>query len=357
MRPLYLRMAVLSFAAAALPLLFLPAVGAQAQARPAAPIAAASLIPLPHSTHPLASAPADRGSAKSSLQMDRMILTLSAGDDREKALREYLDSQQDKSSPQFHHWLTPQEFGDRFGVSESDVQQVSQWLQQQGFSLGHIPRSRRWLEFSGTAGQVASAFHADMHYFEVNGQMHLANATDISLPASLAPLISGVVSLNDFFRQSQVAGVTELQRNAEGALIAVGPEFSSGAGVHYLAPGDIAAIYNLSPLYSAGITGIGATIAIVARSNILISDVETFRTIFNLPVNDPTVILNGPDPGLTGDVTEASLDVEWSGAVAPQATIDIVVSSSTVTTDGVDLSAAYIVDNNLAGVMSTSYGV
>ena len=110
------------------------------------------------------------------------------------------------------------------------------------------------------------------------------------------------------------------------------------------------------PLWNAGIDGTGQTIAIVGETNIHLSDIEAFRSLFGLPANDPTIILNGPDPGIVGDETEALLDVSWSGAVAKNATIDLVVSASTETSLGVDLSALYIVDNNVAPVMSESYG-
>jgi hypothetical protein len=111
------------------------------------------------------------------------------------------------------------------------------------------------------------------------------------------------------------------------------------------------------PLWQAGIDGTGQTIAIVGETNINTSDVDAFRDLFGLPKNTPSVILNGPDPGIVGDETEALLDVSWSGAVAKNATIDLVVSASTETSLGVDLSALYIVDNDLAPVMSESYGI
>ena len=108
---------------------------------------------------------------------------------------------------------------------------------------------------------------------------------------------------------------------------------------HFLAPGDFATIYNTATLYQSGIDGTGQSLAIVARNNINLSDVQIFRIAFGLPVNDPQIILDGPDPGNLGgsEEGEADLDVEWSGAIAPKATIKFVVSASTNTTDGVDL--------------------
>ena len=125
-----------------------------------------------------------------------------------------------------------------------------------------------------------------------------------------------------------------------------------------LGPGDFAKIYNVTPLWNSNpsINGSGQTIAIVGETDINVQDAHDFRSLFGLPENDPVKIFNGPNPGLQSDEVEANLDVQWSGGVAPGATIDFVASQSTETTAGVDLSAVYIVESNLAGVMSESYG-
>ena len=126
---------------------------------------------------------------------------------------------------------------------------------------------------------------------------------------------------------------------------------------HFLSPGDSARIYNTMPLLSSGINGSGVSITIVGRTDIYLSDVQTFRQMFQLPVNDPIFIINGQDPGLTGDVFESDLDVQWAGALAPQAEIKFVTSASTFATDGVDLSTSHIIDNVVAPIMSTRYSV
>jgi pseudomonalisin len=139
-------------------------------------------------------------------------------------------------------------------------------------------------------------------------------------------------------------------------------EWTTGSN-HYLGPGDFSIIYDATPLYgrTPAIDGTGQTVAVVARSNINHADPTSFRNFFQLPPKSPTYILNGPDPGLVGgnlggEVTEADLDVQWAGAIAYNATVDMVISKSTMTTDGVDLSAQYIVDHNLAPIMTTSFG-
>jgi subtilase family serine protease len=118
-------------------------------------------------------------------------------------------------------------------------------------------------------------------------------------------------------------------------------------------------IYNVTPLYQQLTDGSGQSIAIVGRTNIHLPDVRTFRSTFGLPPRDPQVTLNGPNPGIVSqdEEVEAALDVEWSGAVAKNANIKFVVSASTNASDGVYLSAQYIVNHNLAQVMSVSFGL
>jgi subtilase family serine protease len=210
---------------------------------------------------------------------------------------------------------------------------------------------------------VQAAFGVSIHNYEVNGNSYIANANDPQIPAALAPVVVGVSSLNNFPRRSHVL-LTGRAHKITG-IPGLQPLFTfpnpSGNGNFYaLAPGDFATIYNSKGLISSGNDGTGQTIAIVGETDINVNDVQAFRQLFGLPANftSANIILNGPDPGITStdEETEADLDVQWSGAVAPGATVDFVVSSSTSTTAGIDLSALYIVENNFAGVMSESYG-
>jgi hypothetical protein len=322
------------------------------------PVDAAQLTVLKGNTHPLARPEFDQGPAPASLPMQRMLLVLKRSPEQESALRKLLDDQQDKASPNYHRWLTPEQFGKQFGPSDGDLQTVTAWLQSRGFQITALSKGRTVIEFSGSASQVQTAFHTSIHKYVVNGEEHWANASDPSIPAALAPAVHGVLSLHNFPRRSYstVVGTpmrATLRQTAPLPLFTFTPQQTTYYG---LGPTDFATIYNVLPLWKAGIDGTGQTIAIVGESNIHLSDIEAFRTLFDLPANDPTIILNGPDPGVDGDETEAILDVSWSGAVAKNATIDLVVSASTETSLGVDLSALYIVDNNVAPVMSESYG-
>jgi subtilase family serine protease len=280
--------------------------------------------------------------------MERIQLQLSSSPEQQAALEQLLAGQQDSAVPHFQEWLTPEQFGERFGPAQQDLDAVVGWLEDNGFHVDEIGRGRRTLEFSGTASQVERAFHTQMRQYEVDGVRHVANATDLAIPEALEPVIGGVAGLHDFRHQPmhQVLGQ------------APAPATALSGGARGLSPYDFAAIYNVNPLWNTNFDGAGQSVAIAGRTNIKLTDVATFRSTFGLPGNNTQVILNGRDPGIVsaGEEMEADLDVEWSGGVAKGATIKFVVSASTNASDGVDLSNQYIVNNNLAAVMSVSFG-
>ncbi len=296
--------------------------------------------------HPLARPEFDGGATDPSMPMERMILTLRLSDAKQAEVDSLLTRLHDPASADFHRWLTPEEFGSRFGPSLDDIDRITGWLVSSGFVVDEVAKGRMWINFSGSVAAVDSAFHTEIHDCHVNGSLHHANYRDPSIPRGLSDLVAGVVSLHDFPLKMMNTGACLVQ-----------PDYTNGSA-HYLSPGDFAVIYNVNALYSAGIDGRGQEIAIVGRTHPPSSDWTTFRSVMGLPANPPQIIVNGPDPGDLGsnEDVEADLDVEWSGAVAKNASILFVTSKSTSSTDGVDLSAQYIVDNNLAPVMSTSFG-
>ncbi|MDE1156636.1 MAG: Ig-like domain repeat protein [Acidobacteriaceae bacterium] len=371
-----------------LPLAFLTltAKAQKAQSVPArvtSPVSNAQRTQLRGTTHYASLATADMGALSGDTPLKHMILALQPSADQEKQLSALLAAQTTPSAPQYHHWLTPAEFGQRFGVADQDIQAITVWLQSQGFTVEQIPAGRRNIVFSGTVAQLQSAFSTSLHRFQVNGQTRIANNADPSIPTALAPVIAGFVSLNDkphtaahhemgTFKLDRTHGTvtqistpasTQTEQLAEGVAQSSGsgitPNFNAsinGGTYHIVAPYDFATIYNLKPLWNEGIDGTGQTIAIVSRSNLDLSDVDKFRANFGLPAAKVNKILVGDDPGVTSDVPETALDVEWSGAVAKGATIDLVIGGSSLTTDGTDASALYIVNNDVAPVMSMSYG-
>src|SRR5579862_3045393 len=315
-------------------------------------------IVLKGNTLPLARAEFEVAAAPADLPMDRMLLVLKRSPDQEAALRKLLDDQQDKSSPDFHKWLTPEQFGQQFGPADSDIQAIASWLQAHGFQIAQVSKGRSLIEFSGTAAQVKEAFHTAIHKYVVNGKAHWANASDPQIPAALAPVVAGVHSLHNFYAQPHVL----MSKEKISATVKPGPrpQVSFSSTVQALGPADYAVIYSANGAFSSGISGQGQTIAVVARSNLFNAgqDVLDFRNTFGGFSGNLNIILNGPDPGDVGggEELEATLDASWSAGLAPQADVDFVVSASTNTTDGVTLSENYIIDNNLAPVMTESFG-
>jgi pseudomonalisin len=297
--------------------------------------------------HPLATAENDAGPVAPDYRMDRMVLTLLPDAAQEAALLQLLEEQQNPESPYYHRWLSPEQYGESFGVSESDTAQIADWLIAHGMDIEEVVGGRRAIVFSGTAEQVESAFHTQIHAYKVAGETHHANASDPQIPAAFSGVVGGVLSLHDFRAQPM----------HNGARLPV-TQFTSGEN-YYLTPEDFATIYDLNPVYQEKIVGSGQSIAVVARSNISISDVARFRSSFGLPANNPQIIINGTNPGIwsSSEETEADLDVEWSGAVAKGAAIKFVVSKSTNSTDGSYLSAQYIVSHNVAPILSMSFGL
>ena len=333
------------------------------------------LVTLRGNTHPLARPEFDRGAAPDGQPMRRMLLVLKRSTAQETALDQLMEQQQDASSSNFHNWLTPAQFGQQFGPADQDIQTITLWLQSHGFQVAKVSSGRTVIEFSGTAGQVREAFHTTIHKFSVNGEEHWANSSDPRIPAALTPVVAGVNTLHNFPRQQihEVAGIFS-RTKATGAVKPANTLFTFPNPCNptsqpfcdfAVAPADFAKIYNVpnllqSPAPATQFNGDGVTIAIVAESDINPNDVAQFRALFGLPTlkaQQLNVIVSGTDPGVNEAETEADLDVQWAGAVAPNATIDLVVSQSTEVSLGADLSAQYAVDNNLAPILSVSFAI
>jgi pseudomonalisin len=288
----------------------------------------------------------DLGPISGETRLDRMILLMKPTARQQADLTALLVAQQNPHSRLYHQWLTPAQFGARFGASSVSLAQTTAWLRSQGFTVDEIPGGRGLIYFSGNAAQVDEAFHSPIHRFVSAGGEHIANVSEPEIPAFLANSVTGVISLHNLRRQPAFHVHQQLTAHPQWDL----------DGSHYLFPGDLAAIYDINPLYANGTTGAGVSIAIAGRSNVLVSDVAAFRAAAALPTNQPSVVLPAGDPGLSADdQIEATLDVEWAGAVASAASVTLVSEASTTTTDGVDLASAYIVNNALAPIVSVSF--
>src|SRR5579872_439966 len=307
-------------------------------------------IALQGNIHPSADPRFDAGPVDPSLKLNHVMVVLKPSAAQQAGLDRLLAEQQDRSSPNYHAWLTPEEFGNRFGVSSNDVGKVVSWLQSEGLAVDQISHARNWIWFSGTAGQVQAALRTEIHRYSVNGESHFANMSEPSVPAAIEPLVSGIRGLDDFHLKSGQAPRGPLL-NAS-ALNSPSAKITNPDGSHFLAPDDFATIYNLMPLYNAGYDGSGQRIVVAGESAVDLTDIRAFRSVFNLPQKDPQVILvpGGPDPGFTSQMNEADLDLEWAGAVARNANLIYVYST------GAELSVIYAIDQNLAPIISLSFG-
>ena len=327
-----------------------------------------NLVPLKGMIHPLATPAADRGVAPDSLEIGRTVLLLKRSAAQQKSLNQLTQEQQNPQSASYHKWLTPEQFGKQYGAAQQDIEKINTWLASHGLQVEPSLPGRNMVVFSGTHAQLRAAFHTELHSYEVSGVRYWANATNPEIPAALAPVIVGFSSLNNFPKHGQHTKPQMLHRDASTWVPKAGTTTTTnklnpndtvnvqGQNIYAIAPLDLATIYNLQPLWNAGIDGTGQTIAIVSDSDINSADVDYFRSVFGLPATKLNIIHYGDAPGPTNDEGEADLDVQWAGAVAKNATIDLVVAGNTATSAGIDDAAIYIIENNLASILNVSYG-
>ncbi|MGA3211536.1 MAG: protease pro-enzyme activation domain-containing protein [Terriglobales bacterium] len=329
-------------------------------------------VTLEGNLHPFARAQFDQGRVDDNLPLEHIIMMLKRSPEQELALQTRIDQMHNRHSPLFHQWLSAEQVGSCYGVADRDVAALGAWLQERGFKVDAIPASRMLVIFSGTAGQLRAAFHTEIHNLNVRGEKHIANMSEPQIPAALAPVVAGFHSLNNFIAKAGGRYAGQVKRDAQSGRLGKIPGSGTVADLsddnyYYVGPQDFYTIYNENPLLNAGIDGAGVNIAVAERSDVDTSDVTNFRAQFDLPAYPPTPNatqggvnylfgISGycSDPGTTtasGDTFEASLDVQWAGAVAQKAIVNFISCASSSTSDGVDLSAMYIV-NNMAGTVA-----
>lgn len=291
-------------------------------------------------THPLISSVPDQGATAEQTPIPRVTIDFKMSAAQQTSLTKLLAEQQDPSSSQYHKWLTPEQYGEQFGISKNDLAKVEAWAKRIGFTNIQVARAKNSISMAGTVGLAQYAFQTPIHNFNVNGRLHYANTADPYLPAAIQGIAAAVRGLSDLHPRPHSRPVSH-------------PRFTSSlSGDIYMAPGDFATIYDVQTLYNNGIDGTGEKIAIAGQTDIQTIDIEAFQTAAGLTVKAPTVILDGADPGFPsdGDLSEAELDVEWAGAVARGATIVYVNSQDAFQ------SAIYAIDNQVANVVSLTYG-
>ncbi len=301
----------------------------------------------------------DQGSVDLSFKMSYMTLLTVPSAGQKRAMNKLLADQQNPRSASFHKWLTPEQYAERFGLSSNDMKVLAAWLQSEGFAIVRTARARNWIAFSGTAEQVERTFQTQIHNYKVDGALNFANTVPPTIPAALSGLVSGIRGLNNFRLKSQA-------HRAQ-------PDYTltfQGNNFLFVAPGDIAAIYDINTLYTNGIDGTGETLAVIGQTGIFQSDLNDFRTGFGLSAiscttsndvitacNTPNfqyVLVNGSPTNIFSDLSEADIDIEWSGATARKAQINYVTATDP-NGSGVFDSLYYAIDNDVSPVMTMSY--
>ena len=331
------------------------------------------LVRLAGNTSHLARPELDRGRVPDSLPQQHILMMLRRSESQRVELEQFISRQYDPHSADFHRWLMPQEFGERFGPSPQDIRKVTQWLTQRGFTINGVPAGGLFVDFSGTAGQVAQAFHTEIHRYRVSGQDHYANTRDPYIPAALTSLVSGFRALNDFHPQAQLRkpSIAHWDRttgkwsraNAQNSHLT-----STANALYVTGPQDYATIYGVNQVWKQGIDGTGQTIAVVGDTDLASADIQSFRDQFGITAlgpngsvqmeNPPSTACPAPAPSFND--SEGYADAEWAGAMAPNATVDYVACGQQGVTSGADLAAIYIIGDpahvQKVSVLSSSYG-
>jgi len=321
-----------------------------------APVDESNLVQLTGNTHPRALAQFDQGPVPDSLPMEHMYVVLRRSPEQEKALEQLIAALHNPHSANYRKWLTAEELGRRFGPAPQDIDAVVSWLTSHGLHVNLVHKNGLTIDVSGTADQVRDAFHTEIHRYNVNGEQHIANASDPKIPAALAPVVVGVSSLNDFRPKPLIKPRSDFTFKCTGC-----PDGFDNTEQYVIAPPDFATIYNVSPLYKAGITGKGQTVVPLEVTDINPADVATFRKTFGLSSFSGTFkqIHPGPgctDPGKNGAEGEAALDAEWGGAVAPDAAVKLASCANTATNFGAFIAAQNLLDEATPPpIMSLSY--
>lgn len=301
--------------------------------------------------HGLARPEFDLGRAAGNRVIQGVSIAFRPSATQQKDLDRFIAQLGDRTSRNYHKYLTPAQFGERFGMSHADIAKVTAWLQSERFTNIQVANGRNQISFDGTLGQIESTFALEMHNYLVDGEIHLANASEPSVPAALAGLVLAVGNLHDFSPKPRAKIQSHLT--------------SDVSGNHFLTPGDFAVIYDVNALYQAGADGTGQKIAIIGQSTVSTTDLNNFRTAAGLPASTVTMTLVPSTSKSTrcgGDEGESDLDIEWSGGVAKKAQIIFVFAGLTGTdtctnrTNNVWNALQYAVDNKVAPFISTSYG-
>jgi subtilase family serine protease len=340
-------------------------------------------VTLRGNVRPEATPDRDLGPVEDGLQL-RLYLVLQRSPESQAALDNLIERQQQPTAAEYHQWITPQQFGERFGVAEQDIAKLTAWLESRGMKVSGVMNNASFIDFTASAGNVRDTFGTQLHYFNVRGK-HPALVSDPRVPEAIAGVVAGIQGLNKLppipshtkVRQTAWDAATHSWHSVDPAgHPAAHPEYSTGNEFN-VTPQDFYTIYNVNPLFTGGTKGAGATVAVIEESDIVYGtvnastgvatggDVATFRKLFGVPgtlnmhvyhgygsvtCNDP-----GIDPNGSGEESEAALDAEWASALAPSSNL-IFMSCDQNIDQGTETSEMALIDNNISDVMSLSYG-
>ncbi len=320
-------------------------------------------VTLKGNTLPVAQVRFDQGAAPTSMPAGRLILILRRSAQQEADLQTYLQDVQNPASANYHKFLTPDAFGQCFGVGDADLAQVQAWLESHGLQVKKTAKSRMAIELTGSVGQVEAAFHTAVHSYMVAGQQFWANASDPQIPEALAPVVAGFASLNSIRPKPQVIRGPSGVYNAKTHTIT--PTYTIGNTTNgyyiFLGSADAATIYDtptaLNPhLSGTALDGTGVTIGIAGDSNIDLTQNANYRATFGLPAKATTVVVDGTDPGQNGDAVEAYLDTQLAGGIAPNANVILYTAADTSFQSGLFLAIQRALDDNQADILNVSFG-
>jgi len=260
------------------------------------------------------------------------------------ALNNFLAKLYDPASPNYHHYLTPDQFTQLFAPPPDQVQQVTAYLQSQGFTVTGIAPNNRILDATGSVGQVQQSFHVQINSYRLGNHTFYANATAPSLPASIGQLISSIGGLDN-----SVQYHPHYQRQVKAGSAAA-------TGATGLGPKDLARAYDATPLQANGIEGDNQTIALFELDGYQPGDINAYFQ--NYGITPPTIskVLVDNVSGNAGQgAVEAELDIEVTAAMAPHA--NQIVYEGPNTTQGLNDSYNKIVTDNKAQIASISWGL
>ncbi len=283
----------------------------------------------------------DQGPVAASQILPRLSLHFALTAEQTQDLHQLLSALQTPKSASYHKFLSHAEYADRFGLNTADVDKVTRWLENNGFSNIQVANSRSSVTFSGTAAQAQAAFHTQIHNYALKGQLYYANTSDPELPQALENVADGVGGLHNFRAQPNLAGPQ--------------PRFTAANGNHYLTPTDVQTIYNVTPL-SNSFGSVGLKLVVVGQSDVSLTDLRAFRTAAGLPAHDPTFITVGTDPGIvSGDELSSDVVLEWGGAIATNVDV-IYITGNAQNANGASDALNYALENYQNTIITTSYG-